>query len=357
MNIFLLIFALLLLLVAALAVLRIVFVMRRRIHDDQQAREDERQVIDDEREARRLPIETAQHEREMERERLRILSERHRLDMQIAWEKHELDKHLQLTRIPADAKGHYPYYVHPETGFQALPNVNMRAIARRSAASEDEADDATQVIPALIEYSQVKASIPQGHALVGISARGLETREDSVRALVWVVGSSGVGKTNTVSIRVDDDYEKGHRFLGVDPHAFKVDSLTNALREYQACFLLPIAQKTEDINAVLDAFLNEFERRKNGGTWSFPITLIVDEVGSMVLDIDKEEQVETDVARKLKMIARICGQESRGFQMYGIYISQDAAGLSWLRKRALMVLAHQVMMMLVNKVTSEQVLR
>jgi hypothetical protein len=158
------------------------------------------------------------HEQQMERERLRILNERHVFDMRLQWEKHELDKHLALTRIPADAKGHYPYIVHPEQGYQALPNVNMRAIAQRSTVSEDEvADEAAQSITALIEYSAVKPSIPQGHALVGISARGIETREDSVRALVWVVGSSGVGKTNTVSLRVDDDYEKGHRFLGVDP--------------------------------------------------------------------------------------------------------------------------------------------
>jgi|GEM_PF-5484767 len=108
---------------------------------------------------------------------------------------------------------------------------------------------------------------------------------------------------------------------------------------------MPIAQKTEDINRVLDAFIGEFERRKAGGQWQYPITLIVDEVGSMVMDIDKDEQVESDVAKKLKMVARICGQESRGFEMVGIFISQDAAGLSWLRKRALMVLAHQVMMM------------
>lgn len=161
---------------------------------------------------------------------------------------------------------------------------------------------------------------------------------------MWVVGGSGVGKTNTVSLRVDDDFERGHRFLAIDPHAFKSDSLTNALRGYASRFLLPIAQQAEDSNQVLDAFLAEFARRKAGGQWQYPITLIVDEVGSMVMDIDKDEQAESDVAKKLKMVARICGQESRGFQMYGIYISQDAAGLSWLRKRALMVLAHQVMM-------------
>jgi hypothetical protein len=298
-----------------------------------------------------------EHAQEMEVERLLLIRERqahdlqlaqqrHELELRMEWERHQLEKHLALTRVLPDAKGHYPYVIHPEQGYQALPNVNMRAIAQRSIVEDEQAEsDTTQSIPSLIEYRDVRASIPAGHALVGISARGLETREDSVRALVWVVGGSGVGKTNSVSLRVDDDYERGHRFLGIDPHAFKADSLTRALHGYMARFLMPIAQKTEDINQVLDAFIGEFERRKNGGQWQYPITLLVDEVGSMVLDIDKDEQVESDVAKKLKMVARICGQESRGFEMVGIFISQDAAGLAWLRKRALMVLAHQVMMM------------
>lgn len=118
-----------------------------------------------------------EHAQEMERERLLLIRERHEHDLQLAqerhalelrmeWERHELDKHLALTRIQADAKGHYPYIIHPENGIVALPNVNMRAIAQRSIVEDEQGEsDTTQSIPSLIEYRDVKASIPAGHAL------------------------------------------------------------------------------------------------------------------------------------------------------------------------------------------------
>ncbi|HAT45518.1 MAG TPA: hypothetical protein DCS90_10490, partial [Ktedonobacter sp.] len=323
--------------------LAILFLMGRHVYQIRRIplQEQEREQLALEH-AQQMEVERLELIRERQAHDLQLAGQRHTLELRMEWERHQLDKHLALTRISADQKGHYPYMVHPEQGYQALPNVNMRQLA--AARQDEDTEDTGRAIPSLVRYEDVKASIPQGHALVGISERGLETREDSIRALVWVVGGSGVGKTNSVSLRVDDDYERGHRFLGIDPHAFKSDSLTNALRGYASRFLLPLAQRLEDINQVLDTFLIEFERRKAGGAWQYPITLVVDEVGSMVSDIDKEEPLESDVSRKLKTVARICGQESRGFQMVGIFISQDAAGLSWLRKRALMVLAHQVMM-------------
>ena len=45
----------------------------------------------------------------------------------------------------------------------------------------------------------------------------------------------------------------------------------------------------------------------------------------------------------LKTITRICGQEARNFEMGGIFISQQATELAWLRKVALMVIVHQLM--------------
>src|SRR2546421_8386863 len=102
---------------------------------------------------RRLPLRAEEreqaaleHAQEMEREKLQLLRERHEHDLQLAqerhaltlrmqWEKHELEKHLALTRIAPDAKGHYPYYVHPVNGIVALPNVNMPNVNMRQIAS------------------------------------------------------------------------------------------------------------------------------------------------------------------------------------------------------------------------------
>ncbi len=222
----------------------------------------------------------------------------------------------------------------------------QQAMMATTVTQEDAPALDAPALPNYVDYDSIRHLIPQGHALVGVTGSGIETKEDYIRALLWIVGGSGSGKTNSTVIRVDDDARRGHQFLGVDPHAIKPDSLTNALRGYACLFRMPIAKKLEDIEAVLDAFLEEFYGRKDEG-WplSPPITLVVDEVGSLTMDVDKGDPVAVRVADKLKRIARICGQESRDFKMFGIYISQNAAGLAWLRRDAVIVLAHQVLQM------------
>jgi len=269
------------------------------------------------------------------------------------WHATELER--RRTQLEADERGNYPIYL-PRQQVSVPPlvfapgNPPYAPKGRPSSKVTEEEQPATSGQPALaqlptyVRYEEIRPQIPHGRALVGVSGRGIETKEDSVRALVWIVGGSGTGKTNTVCIRVDDDHRRGHRFLVIDPHRFKKDSLYNAIKGYASRFLLPVAMEPEDVLAVLNTFLQEFERRKAGSSWSYPVTIIVDEVGSLVLDIDKDNPVEANVVARLKEVARVCGQEARGFNMGGIFISQDAAGLAWLRKRALMVLAHQVTM-------------
>ncbi len=197
-------------------------------------------------------------------------------------------------------------------------------------------------------YEDVRERVPLGHVLVGIGKRGLvDTVAWAVGACLWIVGLSGTGKTSTTVLRVEERHKLGHRFLGVDPHFFKKDSFTNAVKAYAGAFIKPIARTAEETNEVLTFFLNTFYGRKNGqvkpgpdGKWPL-ITLIVDEVGSLM---DAVDEIEKENADLLKRIARICGQESRDFQMGGIFISQQATGLAWLRKVALMVIVHQLLM-------------
>jgi hypothetical protein len=269
------------------------------------------------------------------------------------WHASELER--RRTQLEADERGNYPIYL-PRQEVSVPPlvfapgNPPYAGKARPSSKVTEEEPSAAPgqpgpaQLPTYVRYEEIRPQIPHGRALVGVSGRGVETKEDSVRALVWIVGGSGTGKTNTVCIRVDDDDRRGHRFLVIDPHLFKKDSLYHAIKGFSSRFLLPVAMEPEEVLAVLNAFLQEFERRKAGGSWSYPVTIIVDEVGSLVLDIDKDNPVEANVVARLKEVARVCGQEARGFDMGGIFISQDAAGLAWLRKRALMVLAHQVTM-------------
>ena len=270
------------------------------------------------------------------------------------WHVTELER--RRTQLEADERGNYPIYL-PRQPVPVPPlvfapgNAPYAGKARPSYKVTEEnqpgpgqGQTEPRPLPTYVRYEEIRPQIPHGRALVGVSGRGIETKEDSVRALVWIVGGSGTGKTNTVCIRVDDDDRRGHRFLVIDPHLFKKDSLYHAIKGYSSRFLLPVAMEPDDVLAALNTFLQEFERRKAGGSWSYPVTIIVDEVGSLVLDIDKDNPTEANVVARLKEVARVCGQEARGFDMGGIFISQDAAGLAWLRKRALMVLAHQVTM-------------
>jgi hypothetical protein len=198
-------------------------------------------------------------------------------------------------------------------------------------------------LPTNVLYEEVRGQVPTGHILVGIGQAGIETVEKAVGALVWIVGLSGTGKTSTTVLRVEERAALGHKFLGVDPHFFKDDSLTNAIKGYVSRFLKPMARTPEETKEVLQYFLDEFYGRKNGSIpkpWQ-PITLLVDEVGALMDAIDA---LDKEIADMLKRIARICGQEARNFEMGGIMISQQATGLAWLRKVALMVIVHQLLM-------------
>ena len=224
------------------------------------------------------------------------------------------------------------------------------------AAAAPLALGAGGALPTKVLYEEIKEQVPQGRVLVGVGVTGIETKEAAVGACVWIVGLSGTGKTSTTVIRVEERANEGHKFLGVDPHWFKDDSLYHSIYElidkdtgavigpgaYKDLFLMPIARDTAESKKVLQAFLDEFYARKAGRVpkpWQ-KITLLVDELGALVDTTCEEEE---EVKAMLKTISRICGQEARNFGMGGIFISQQATELAWLRKVALMVIVHQLL--------------
>jgi hypothetical protein len=207
-------------------------------------------------------------------------------------------------------------------------------------------------LPTSVLYEDVRGLVPAGHILVGVGRAGrVETKEKAVGACLWIVGLSGTGKTSTTVLRVEERATDGHGFLGIDPHWFKDDSLYHAICEtldgkrgpYARRFLRPMACTPAQQKEVLQFFLDEFNGRKGGRIpkpWR-KITLLVDEVGALM---DPTTEEEEEIKDMLPTIARICGQEARNFHMGGIFISQQATGLAWLRKMALMVIVHQLLM-------------
>lgn len=206
-------------------------------------------------------------------------------------------------------------------------------------------------LPEIVRYEDVRRYVPSGHALLGVDEQGeVETCDFEKLMTCWIVGGSSTGKSNTVALKVDEAMRMGHnlRLLVIDPHAKKEDSLYNRIKAYESLFLRPVAYKPEQVHDALTWFLSEFNRRLDTGDCSYDILLVVDEVSNVIEMENPYAQTKDelkDIFKLLKRIATICGQEARGFGMFGWFISQKAAGLAWLRNVVITVIAHKMNMM------------
>lgn len=191
-------------------------------------------------------------------------------------------------------------------------------------------------IPEVIHYDDVAPEVPDGMSLLGVhpSDGTLElTAYDKLKCL-WIVGSSSSGKSNTVSGKVREAVEQGAKLLVIDQHAAKEDSLARKLLPYHQAFLRPVAVTDQEVLDTLAFYKREFEARVKGASCEQKIVLIADEMNRM----NRNE----DLKKALKEIVFICGEEARGFGMYGWFISQKATGLKWLRDSAITVIVHRL---------------
>lgn len=228
--------------------------------------------------------------------------------------------------------------------FEVLsPMSNLHTIAGNSP-DQKQLGAPVDALPTRVLYEDIQHEVEPGQVIIGIGPNGVETKDEKLNgACVWIVGNSGTGKTSSAVVRVEERYNRKHKFMGYDPHWFKPDSLTNAVVGYSGSFLKPMARYPEEGLVVLEDFLARFNNRKYGREpkpWQ-PITLIVEEVNAI---IDPTTPEEEEVAKLLPTIVRICGTESRNFEMGGIFLSQTATNLAWLRKVALLVIVHQMLM-------------
>jgi hypothetical protein len=266
--------------------------------------------------------------------------EHHALARQRAIEAEVLIKERERMLLRGDHIGNYPAYVPPtEERIIRLAPGNSPAkpskVDERPITQEEEVPRDVQVKG----YEYYLHQIPLGHALLGIDLSTGEVVTCAFGQLLttWIVGGSGRGKTNTVAMKVYEAIQLGYKLVVIDPHANKDDSLANKLKPFADAILGEIAWEDEHIEAVLDWFWKTFQERRYGQGTKEKLLLIVDEVGNL----SRNEQL----ADKLKKIARMCGQEGRGFHMAGYFISQQAAGLKWLRDSAITVLVHKLVML------------
>jgi hypothetical protein len=242
-------------------------------------------------------------------------------------------------KISGNANGAFP-------SIEILPLV-AAATRQREQVSISAADEeavlalpAPRKLPEYVAYEDVKPYIPKGHALLGVSETGIESCDFGDLMTMMICGGSNSGKSNTVALKIDEAIHLGRNIgiICIDPHARKPDSLWNKIKVYADRFLMPVAYKEEQMLAALEWFLEEYERRLEQGYGDTDILLVVDEVQHIT-------RFSEEVTKLLKKISAICGQESRGFGMFGWFISQNAVGLPWLRNVVLTVIVHKMLQM------------
>lgn len=196
--------------------------------------------------------------------------------------------------------------------------------------------EAPQAIPDVVRYEDVADRIPPDQSLLGIHPEDgrLELTSWEKLKAVWLVGSSSTGKSNTIFGKALEAVNKGAKLLVVDQHAVKEDSLARKLAPLSRSFLAPVAVKDAEVLEALNAFKAEFDRRVDGAPCKQKIVLICDEMNRMVRN--------DELKKPLQEIVAICGEESRGFGMYGWFLSQKCAGLKWLRDSAITVIVHRL---------------
>ena len=301
----------------------------------------------------RLALLARMYEVESQKQALRLEAERWEMERSTIL----LGQHLQTARIYPDSKGFMPTVISvTEAGYQYVQLPHPAHQARIAGQSQqgllpEHAGGHNQAIPVSIRYEEIRSQVPRGRSCLGVSENGVEHCDFGQLMTMWICGGSSTGKSNTVALKIDEAIRNGRKIgiILVDPHARKEDSLYNKIRCYENYFLCRVATSEGEIREALEWFKAEFERRlEQGGKGQNDILLVVDEVSNVVESDDEE------IGKLIKKIARICGQESRGFGMFGWFISQDAAGLSWLRKRAMTVIAHKLNMMSERKLACNE---
>lgn len=289
-----------------------------------------------------------------------------------------IDQHIQLTRVYPNNKGYVPVLIDAdmeaaphEMSYLALPSQNRSRQQHlpppRYEEHYYEEERMNEVlieegqIPLQVLYEEISHLLRKGEFPLGVGVNGLEVCTFEQLMTMWICGGSDTGKSNTVAGFVDHAIKNGRniKLVVIDPHANKPDSLYKRIQCYSAFFKFRVAVTPQEIEAALRWFKQEFNRRKQDGiNGEEDILLIVDEVQSLADTtlIDEGDDAETlkYICKTIKGLAKVCGNESRGFGMFGWFISQNATGVAWLRKVVNTVVSHKMNMMSERRVACNE---
>lgn len=267
-------------------------------------------------------------------------------DRRIGMSQATLDLYLRRTRIYPD-KGYMPALVNDlmqglpgPTDFLLLPQPNRTGGKPRADDRDDPPTSVAQALPVNVRYADIAHLIPPGHGLLGVAAEGVATCQFEQFMTMLVSGGSNSGKSNTLAIKIEEAIANGRnvRFLVVDWHFQKPDSLYRKIQSYEHLFLRPVITDEEGTLQALEWFYSEFNRRRAEGITDqdYDVVLIVEEVPGIMDDAEDEA-----IPKLLKRVAKKCGREARGYGMYGWFIAQQLIGIAWLRNVVHTVIGHK----------------
>ena len=220
----------------------------------------------------------------------------------------------------------------------------MGKLAQQTTVQEvapREIEAPKESIPAIVHYEDIRDEVPDDMSLLGVhpSDGNLELTDWEKLKMLWVIGSSSTGKSNTVYGKALEARNHHALLAVIDQHINKPDSLAKKLAPLSDAYVRPVAVSDEQVIATLKWFKHEFQARVDdttGTRQAQKIVLIMDEMNRMARSTNAE------LVALLKEVVAIGGEESRGFGMYVWAISQKAVHLKWLRDSAITVIAHRV---------------
>ena len=245
----------------------------------------------------------------------------------------------EIMQIQGQFKQPVPSSIHQHWDYKGLP-AGKEVLALPEPAQQE-------AISSVIRYDDIADQVPSELSLLGIYPENghLEIVSPDNYKTAWFVGGSNMGKTNTVYGKVADAVRWGAKLIICDPHAAKPDSLTNKLSDFHHALLLPVARTDAEIYKAIMTFLEEFKARRDvDKSCHQKILIVIDEVNGLAKHPLKINDKDVKMQMFLQELAETCGYEARGFNMYGYFISQKVAGLSWLRNAMMTVFVHGLLM-------------
>ena len=278
---------------------------------------------------------------------LRHLKQRRELELiaqaqalQLERERHELDRHVALTRVPADLLGNYPVLIDiaeerltflPTGNFvQAVPHTYAPRIDHRSpkdllAGASITPEDAPPLVlpapkvPTLVEQLQRGDTLPyEAESILGYHRDGVPRRGPWHQLHSFsVFGGSGSGKSSTVSYYAALAVLHGARLLVIDPDAEEDDSISQRLSGLAFAFLCPIGDTPARAAKVL-----EVAERELATPADYPVVWVSDELSSIMRAGEKGLKGWGELAQRLALATEDWAQRGRKRRRTTIMIGQ-----------------------------------